>query len=238
MRDSSSHGGYIVTFNYDVLVELALGIDRFVTMNDYVSGAIDNVRLIKLHGSCDWYYLNPKTDMPKGLNPKLQPRPGEYRLEHGWPTGTEDTYTYVTRYPVVDWQGYKIHTARELAKAKQHRSGDFHAIPAVAIPKAGDKTYVCPSEHITALKQGLETIEKILVIGWKAGDNYLLELLRGLTKPVSLIVVSGSTRGAQEIAQRISSFIPKIDNVETVETFSRFLGTSECARFFSNDSPQ
>ncbi|MEK6880276.1 MAG: hypothetical protein AABY22_11735, partial [Nanoarchaeota archaeon] len=75
--------------------------------------------------------------------------------------------------------------------------------------------------------------KKVLVIGWKAGDPFLLEKLKIISEPVDLIVVSGSKDGAKRISSTIKKYL-QINGEVLFEGFSNFIDSEECNNFFSD----
>lgn len=76
--------------------------------------------------------------------------------------------------------------------------------PAVALPLPETKTYICPESHIEELKKALQVTDKILIIGWKAGDPYLLKLMRkNISRKVLVYIVSRDKESAEGIEGRL-----------------------------------
>lgn len=169
--------GY-VTFNYDILLELALRSigRRFVTMDDYIGlGMGPMCRVIKPHGSCDWMRIATRP---------LEPG-------RGWTSGE---IRYADAGTVIDMTE-KILETNEIwpaAKARTFREGEV-GVPAIAIPTDAKHEFVCPQSHIDALREMLRVTETVLIIGWRASEPHFLTELREHIRPgVTCFVANGS----------------------------------------------
>ncbi len=207
IKKSSVKGAHIVTFNYDVLLENALGIDRFFYLSDYIDGSVDNIHIIKIHGSCDWYHPMRRV--------------------------ASDIYSALSQHPeFFDRPNREILTKRWM---EQPRSGadQLFPIPAISLPITSTKVYSCPPEHIRFLTSILPETQQLLIIGWKAGDLLFLEELKTIKRLANLIVVSGSEDGAKEVAEIVKAYVPSIRYTILFKGFSNFIGSKECNKFFS-----
>lgn len=207
IKKSPAKGACIVTFNYDVLLENVLGLDRFFHLSNYIDGSVDNIRIIKIHGSCDWYHLMSRV--------------------------ANDIYTALSQHPeFFNKPNLDILTKRWLEQPKSG-ANQFFRIPAISLPTTSTKSYACPRDHIQLLTSTLPEIRKVLIIGWKAGDSFLLEKLKEIKEPIHLTVVSGSEKGAKEVAEIIEKYVPNIGRKTTFQGFSDFIGSTECNAFFN-----
>lgn len=199
-------GAFVVSFNYDVLFELQLDLAKFVEMGDYVNSRI---KIIKPHGSSDWFYITQKNPMQTSL-------------------GVNTAYEYLNR--VTDFKPGPIHTDRILNKIQGSR--DFWKIPALAIPTPDVKPFVCPDDHIAMLTEALKTTKKILIIGWRAGDRPLVDLMKNnLKNPALVHIVSGSAKGIETVKYNLRE-VPNLTFEEDENGFSSFLGGDGCRAFF------
>jgi len=93
------------------------------------------------------------------------------------------------------------------------RTGDGAIIPALSIPVATKSVYECPQEQQEALMDALPEVDKVLVIGWKAGEKRFLDsLAERMKKKLKIMVISSSEKKALEIAARLSSLRPTGSN--------------------------
>jgi len=73
---------------------------------------------------------------------------------------------------------------------------------------------------------------KILIIGWKAGDPFILEKLKDIKNPIELVVVSKDKTEAKEVA-KIVGMNTQIKSEVLCDGFSNFIGSLECREFFN-----
>ena len=174
-----------MTFNYDTLLEQAL--DRIdiplKTMMDYTSGPLYEV--IKLHGSIDWRYWIPNTEV--GILQSQQPHSREV----------------VRAAPVV---GKEPIVERDGTTPEEFKQRVLFSLPALAIPTASKTSFVCPAAHVDSLKKSIPAVSKIAIIGWRGGERTFLELLsQGLKNPVQVIAACGNADAAEATLGRLSS---------------------------------
>lgn len=206
IKKSPVGGANFVTFNYDLLLEKAVdsSLNQFFNLQDYISRPI---RVIKIHGSCDWYRLINQS--------------------------AKDIYTALKQRSNIFNSNDQILTKRWLSQKDSGAQQFFH-VPVIAIPITSTKSYTCPQEHINVLTEALPATKKVLVIGWKAGDPFLLEKLKTINEPVDLIVVSGNKHYAEDVANIVKKHL-KVKNLILFEGgFSDFIGSDECSIFFSD----
>jgi hypothetical protein len=175
---------YLVTFNYDTMLETALstvGIE-IRTLDDYISS--DRYKLIKLHGSFNWGRRGEAS----------KPRPQDSAYDTAYRLINDVQHLKITRqYQIVD----------------QHPIYDdadkLVLFPALAIPVESKLDFECPDEHIEALRAAIPNVDKLLVVGWRAAETPFLQLLAGyLQKPLHGLVVAGDKAAAMETADRLS----------------------------------
>lgn len=174
-----------VTFNYDTLMEVALeGIDvPLNSIDHYVSHS--QYSLIKLHGSINWQYWLPKAETSLLRNEQ----PNEQDLIRAAPV--------IGERAIIEIQGV------EPPQAKVER---FFFAPALAIPTASKHKFVCPEEHVRALKAIIPEVTKIVIVGWRAAEQNFVEMLaNGLTKFVQIIASCGTLEAANETLNRLKA---------------------------------
>lgn len=152
----------VATFNYDTLFENNLSSGVPTRMNDYTSG---NIKVIKLHGSHDWVYIN---------------RTRVLGFEGAEPTGALSGYEVCLANPdFIEQIKKQVHEPYHFQEFNKHgESNQFYWFPALAIPLTGKDAYIPPKNHIQVLEQNLPKIDRVLIVGWRAGDPLLLETLR------------------------------------------------------------
>lgn len=173
-----------VTFNYDVLLENALlAIDvHFPDISSYVSNI--NYKLFKLHGSTDWRRWLPA----RTTNLRSNDQPSDVELIRAAPQVGEDAL-------IIKEGGQLPQTLQEL---------HFH-LPALAILTLSKSSFVCPPEHVEVLTRCIRKVDKIAIVGWRAGERNFLEVLaNGLPRGVKVITACGDEQAAKETLQNLT----------------------------------
>ena len=210
--EGKAKGACVVTFNYDTLFENQFSDGTFREMNDYISSGRP-IKLIKVHGSSDWFYLQQKNQY----------------VYHD--TSDNTAYNFSRKQP--NYKTPHFHTKRILEDCGT-QSEDHHWIPALALPVSGTKDFVCPDNHIEYLKSVLDKVSRVLIIGWKAGDAHILKLMqeRANRPNVLFTIVSGSKEDCEQIEKILNQYIPLATVGEKIIGFSSFLGSKGCRVFF------
>jgi hypothetical protein len=178
-------GALFVTFNYDLMLELAFDsvyARQIRGIDDYVLDTAP--ALIKPHGSVDWVQC-----LPPGPDP-------------GIPGDSADAV--IESAPRLNFSGGEI--------LKHPNPGAGIGIgqvwhPAIAIPVDRTKTFVCPDQHLARLTEDLKAVSHMLVIGWRASEAHFLDLMNKNLRsdpPIDLCIVDKDMGAvsAQESLQR------------------------------------
>ena len=178
-----------VSFNYDTFLEKSLDKKNMPkNMQGYTN---KDIKIIKPHGSHDWIYLEKKDEYDEEM-------------------GIVSAYDKCIQYP--DLLGnvqvnpqYGIYHTKEL-EDNPHES-ELYQLPALAIPLVGKDRYVIPEKHITVLEKELNSVDRILIIGWRAKDPLLLETMKKNLPEggYKVVVVSKDLTEAEEISKEIST---------------------------------
>ncbi|MEK7171049.1 MAG: hypothetical protein AAB774_01960 [Patescibacteria group bacterium] len=205
-----------VNFNYDLLLERVLGKTNVDNPDDYISG---NIPIIKIHGACNWYWA-------RGIN-LLEDKPS-YDLLMSVPE------TIIGTPNMEEWK-LVIKNDKENPKsiyAKQFaplRGYSFH--PALALPIQEKNNFVCPQSHIDLLNLQIPKIDRILIIGWKVKDQFLLNLLlEELSKrniPIAFVGGEDSKNTLEQLNAKITSNIRVIAD----KGFTNYMGSDEAEEF-------
>lgn len=207
IKRTSTQKACVVSFNYDTFFDRAIGAD-FTEMPSYIYGKI---QLVKVHGSCNWSYVHRSDFQEIGLV-------------------SDDPYEYLKSTP--QYKPGEPYTDDKIATLPVGMMG----FPAIAIPTGETKTFVCPISHIEALKKSMREVDRILIIGWKAGDPHLLKLMEEcITQPVSIVIVSGTLAGADKIWEQLINIKHK-KLLGKIEGFSKFVLDPLLDTFFDLDS--
>ena len=89
---------------------------------------------------------------------------------------------------------------------KNTGSREFLKFPALALPLNEKDDYICPLNHVQTLERALPSIDRVLIIGWSAGDPMLLEILKNNLPKMGYkaLVVSDTLESAEKIAAKIA----------------------------------
>jgi len=217
-----------VNFNYDLLLERSLnehtsGTFNYSSLENYISS---NIKIIKIHGACNWRY-NPQTVQTKQINAKqfFSTFSKKLILE----TNNDQIYPYANSISSVNFnpeynESLKCWTVK---------------LPALALPlKNKPKNYVCNDSHIAILKVCIKKADRILIIGWRDVDKYMLNLLNtelGDRKINTSIVTKNTTPETtfKYFEVNAPQLIIKSENI-CQKGFSEFIKTDNYDNFFTN----
>ncbi|MBA7677702.1 hypothetical protein ES703_85964 [subsurface metagenome] len=180
-------------------------------MRSYIKGSL---KLIKLHGSHDWAYV------------------GESDREKLRFLNITNSYEYLKRYPdhISNLQKNNIYPYH----VKQLERGGIFKFPAIAMPLPEKQNYICPPQHIDSLKQALNETDRILVIGWAARDQQLLDLIKeNINKKIPITIVSGNIDSSKLIKEKFQS-MGNFDCHRFNGGFTDFIASNDFEEFFSS----
>jgi hypothetical protein len=204
---------FLVTFNYDLLLESALYTFDFKPKEPeehFLSHPI--LKLFKLHGSVNWSrYVN----LP--AKTRLQPQGLIEKAPH-----MEIRDTFVRAIATEPQDMFRF---------------DQPIFPAIAIPvqTKSKAHFECPESHLSYLAQGLRRVTKILLIGWQAQEAHFLQMLRSNLPNLAHLMVVG--QDASEAGRIGTYFLEQIRwNVPNLLVakggFTDFIVNQEGSSFF------
>lgn len=167
MLDKSGQEVCLITFNYDLLLERALGTFPEFKMNppeDFLSSH-PKLKVFKLHGSVNW-------------------------------SRTVDTGGKVCSPGEIIEQADELEPSDRFVPANaalQWGNPYGSVFPAVAIPvqTKTESHFECPLTHREYLVKMLPNITKILIIGWQAREAHFLQMLRQNLPGLTHLMVVG-----------------------------------------------
>ncbi|QQR79106.1 MAG: hypothetical protein IPJ68_02430 [Candidatus Moraniibacteriota bacterium] len=166
LGDYCGGNAIVVNFNYDLLFEKNLSFynnsNGFQRVDDYISDA--HLKVIKIHGAYNWIQIVDESDS------HLAPKNDEYLYRHAERIHNDLKITELDEEIYIDGHYRKI---LKIGTTTTHR----YSVPSLAIPITDKKNFVCPERHVKLLTDSFEKIDGILIIGWKAGDDYLVDLI-------------------------------------------------------------
>ncbi len=186
----------IVTFNYDTLFERNIPGGPPQAMKDYVEG---DLKVIKLHGSHDWIYALPRDSFASSS----EERKTNFQLYLENPGLLEN----LRKEKIAPYH------KQEFAR-KNTGSREFLKFPALALPLNEKDDYICPLSHIQTLERVLPNIDRVLIIGWSAGDPLLLEILKNNLPKMGYkaLVVADTAENAEKNAPPLLSLLAPVQS--------------------------
>lgn len=178
---------FLVTFNYDTILEFALEGDRrfhFRTaeLGNYVSGTY---KVIKPHGSINWTHHISQHRVTVG-----SPEPRNY----------DELRTVLINS--ADHLG--IDRSIDVGFDYENPSVLSPTIPAIAIPVETKAELECPEEHLQKLWEFLPKVKVMMTVGWRANEkDFVRRLVSGLPSGLKTLVVSSGAHSAEEGADHL-----------------------------------
>jgi len=205
----------LVTFNYDELIEKALGGlgVRFKDVPSYI--ADPKWSLLKLHGSVNWaaYVRRPKSE----------------------DLSEQDLIDLADQFDDnEDYAGMDVEPWLPPERRISQGNNSHVKIPALAIPTAAKSRFVCPKEHVARLEKLIPEVTKILAIGWRGTEQHFLKLLRDnqLRPDAQWLIVCESFHAAQVTVKNIGA-VPGHMDIAGGTGFSSFTQGGKIAEFLT-----
>ncbi len=185
-----------VTFNYDTLLERALGLfdlifEEITDISTYVSKS--PFKLIKPHGSINWV---------RELDTSFEGEsfPGGWNDERLARTIINNFYTL--RGSLTD--RYVMDNGRPAPRTISLATPTF---PAIAIPVEKKSEFECPAPHLDVLRSHLPQVDKLVLIGWRGAERHFTELLaKHLPPDIPKHVIAGNNeKFAAETKENLES---------------------------------
>lgn len=171
----------LVTFNYDMLLEPALnelGFD-IKKVSDYVDQH-RHYKVFKLHGSVNWGRVVGSAGL-EGCRHDIYPTQTINRM-----------INIVEKLQITE--SFVLAPGRPMAWIEGQPT-----FPAIAIPVQTKSHFECPQEHLDFLRELLPQVNKILIVGWRATERHLLELMANhLPGRIWIYIVAGSEQQSKE----------------------------------------
>ena len=169
LKEANITEASIITFNYDLFLDRALSHVfgyQYKTIANYHQNPI---KYYKVHGSVDWFYHCD------GMDPLGQMSEDDHAQRIS--NALESNLSLKMRPPTVRFK-------------TPYKSPQLIEMPHLAIPEPTDKEFKI-KEHYDLIANDLKQAEKIIIIGWSAGDDYFVDLIEKNVKDkqVDLIIV-------------------------------------------------
>ena len=165
-----------VTFNYDTMLEEAIGPVLQLEVRDMDSYYTwENYSLFKLHGSVNWGRIVDGLSAGGGSPVRF--------YQHLINTVNPDNSCVTEEYMLCDIEMHPLQDPRVVL------------YPALSIPVEKKDEFSCPRTHVTALEAILPRVTKMITIGWRATEAEFLTRLHlsttvpvpGIRRPVDLL---------------------------------------------------
>lgn len=200
-----------INFNYDLFLEYSLRkIFSADNSNSHTKDVLDineyikhPIKLIKLHGSCNWFKkFNPGGVPPNGLSSSNIYR-SKIKLE-------EIEKMLIDQYIV---RGTSVDSPIVFDSPAQYY------FPQLLIPFRSKDSFILPKEHESYLRNNLEKVDDILVIGWKGYEDAFLNLLKSKLKDKQVNFYSVNCKNL-EIENHIKQYLPNSRFEHFIDDFS------------------
>ncbi|RPJ80684.1 MAG: hypothetical protein EHM13_11655 [Acidobacteria bacterium] len=183
IRHAGNQEVSLVTFNYDRLLEAAIGLEtgrQVKAIDDYL--ALERYSVYKVHGSVNWgRAVTNLKDTPSRL-------PEDQITQALIQQASE--LTYLDEYYLSD----------DPPPIVRHAEERIVLVPAVAVPLKTKDAFECPPVHLAALRTQLKRVRRVLVIGWRGFDYHFVDLLKThLPRPFRVQIVCGGAEDAKAV---------------------------------------
>lgn len=206
---------HVVSFNYDTLFEQSLPSKySFKQAMDYLN---NDISIYKVHGSWNWKYILP--DLTGWIREAGGSYP--YMMESPWS---------LTHQPKEYFEGRDLIITDSLSYNDTYGDREYYYCPAIAVPLPGKDSFICPPSHVQMLQTALGMTDNILIIGWKAGDQALIEMIKQFVNIPAKITIASRNSGSA--IEDVLSGKGNLTFTTTQHTLSTFLGSKECLSFF------
>jgi hypothetical protein len=205
-----------VTLNYDLFLERSIGTILSRTgaawKPEHLSFYEEPNRkwmLIKLHGSANWGRLLARRQM-KG------------------------TWTHEQMLDEVESLAFPLEKvlARDITVLASHQERSIKKAgmsdlyyPAISVPVDGKYEFVCPENHIEALRDFLSSCENYLLIGVSGRDRDLTDFLKmHVGNCATLGIVEGDPKAAEEVAGRFYGTVHQFAKANVKKVYNQGFG--------------
>lgn len=154
-RDETGEPIVLVTFNYDELLDRSIedqvGNWQLRDFSSYV--ARSDWQLFKLHGSVGWSrVLKTNISIDRDEPNDLIAQSAGLDFDQG-------------ELRAVPWKGAVKHAETAVA------------VPGIAVPTTLKQTFQCPPDHIQKFEEHIPSIDRLLLVGWRAAEPHIQRLL-------------------------------------------------------------
>jgi hypothetical protein len=195
-----------ITFNYDTMLEAALGLAygwQPATMDSYIDR--DDFWVLKPHGSVNWSRLVDIDSVP----------PMQF-VHFLW----EKAGRYTPGDFMIGTHGVGTH------------NNMVGVIPALAVPIANKRQFEFPQQHLERLRAVVTRATKVITIGWRGAERHFLELWSRRNDQLDLYIVSGEKSQAVNTNNNLNVGGLRSNRIKLGEGgFGDFLGSGDLRTF-------
>ena len=201
--DDRSRDVLIVTFNYDRLLERGFGAvygRTFESFGHYTNSP--GVQIVKLHGSIGWGREVARRWAFRGETPSVAAfLNNATRADLDLRPDVRDDYPNDDSLKLVD-----VRESRSAASGELREVEATLVVPAIAVPTRAKLEFECPSSQVRLMEQLLPAVSKVLMIGWRGGEEPFLHSLATLNAvPRQYVAVGGSDKGIDTLKRRLAT---------------------------------
>lgn len=150
-----------VNYNYDLLLEKVLNKSDVAKVNELITG---DFPVIKVHGGYNWYVKRLVSIFSDKTCYELSLMAADKIFEK-------------TENVKYELEIQNNHNPKDIKPKMTQQEEGYTYHPALALPVLNKANYVCLDAHIELLKEELKKIDRVIIIGWKAADQFVLNLL-------------------------------------------------------------
>lgn len=222
----------VINFNYDTLFESNLhNVCGTTSLENYISG---DIKVIKIHGAHNWRYAPNMETQKYGVYDYFHDRSTKIGDEYK----NREIFQFTVKNVGYPDREFDLNLYRE-NKPNGFTGGQWlYYLPALAIPIASKGDYVCPDNHIKVMRDELEQVDRILVLGWRAQDSFILNELKGhLPNNVRLTIVSSDEASGRTVSHKFEDIAQiGIDNIQVSphNGYTEFMINRGYERFLSH----
>lgn len=188
-----------VSFNYDLLLEGAIRkwyftMAEMMDLGHYVSSPI---KLIKPHGSCNWFRPIKKNSISAG----------NQTLAHA-------LFNSRINFQTIDDCLERDFVALSRSQNRAAQQGERLLFPQLVIPLRSKDDLVLPLEHVAVLIDKLKKTTELLVIGWKGQEETFLSLLKEHIGDRKIPVTIVCRNSSSIVKQALHPSLPNADFID------------------------
>ena len=172
-----------VSFNYDLLLEHAIGRWSTFNLTDITSYLADPLlSVLKPHGSVQWHWTSEHREYSSSLH------------EHG----LKSIELAMSEANLEDMELRCLSPPPHSPHSTSLSNRRFH-VPALALPVDDKSEFIWPDEQANRFRALQGSVSRLLTVGWRAMEPHFLDLLQPvLRNDAKVVVTAGGRNGPDE----------------------------------------